>query len=141
MIELANASRTSTATPAAYFARWTDHQTWRQWSPDTEWVTLDGPVRAGTTGVLKPSGGPKTKFTISECEPDRVYTDVSRLPGVRLTFRHTAEPDAEGTGSVLTARVQLEGPLAWLYARTAFSGFEGSVAEDLDRLVELVEAS
>ncbi len=68
---------------------------------------------------------------------DRVYTDVSRVPGARLTFRHTAEPSAEG--SVLSVEVTLDGPLAWLWARTAFSGFERSASEDLDRLVAVVE--
>ncbi len=139
MIELASATRASTAAPSEYFARWVDHDSWPEWSPDTEWARVEGPIRAGARGVLKPVGGPKTKFTISECETDRVYTDVSTLPGVALTFRHTVEPDA--SGSILTARVWLTGPLAWLWARTAFSGFSSSVPEDLDRLVALVEAS
>jgi len=139
MIELASAARTSTAAPSAYFARWVDHRSWPEWSPDTEWVRVEGPVRAGTTGVLKPVGGPKTRFTISECEDDRVYTDVSALPGASLTFRHTVEPTA--SGSALTVRVWLTGPLARLWARTAFRGMSSSVPEDLDRLVAAVESS
>lgn len=50
-------SRDFPATPDAYFARWIDHDTWPQWSPDTEWVRLDGPVEVGTRGVLKPGAG------------------------------------------------------------------------------------
>lgn len=139
MIELAHAVRTTTAAPAAYFARWVDHESWPDWSPDTEWVNVDGGVRSGVQGVLKPVGGPKTKFTVSECEQDRVYTDVSRFPGATLTFRHAAEPAA--SGSTLTVHVWLTGPLAWLWARTAFKSFSRTVPEDLDRLITLVEAS
>jgi hypothetical protein len=139
VIELAAASRPSTAAPREFFARWVDHGTWRQWSPDTQWARIDGPVQLGARGVLKPVGGPKTKFTVSEYEPDRVYTDVSSFPGAGLTFRHTVEP--AGSGSVLTVRVWLNGPLAWFWARTACKGFAASVPKDLDRLIELVEAS
>lgn len=139
VIELASASRTSSAEPRAYFSRWVDHDSWPEWSPDTEWVHLDGPVRAGTRGRMKPVGGPKTTFTISECETDRVYTDVSTMPGAALTFRHVVEPS--GSGSVLTVRVSLEGALAWVWARTAFRGLAVSVPEDLDRLIAIVEAS
>lgn len=137
MIELASTTRTSAAEPAAYFARWTDHDSWSEWSPDTEWARVDGAVRVGAHGVLKPVGGPKAKFTVSECEKDRVYTDVSRLPGATLTFRHAVEPAA--SGSRLEVRVWVTGPMAWLWARTAFAGFSRSVPEDLDRLIALVE--
>ena len=52
--------------------------------PGYQWARVEGPVRAGARGVLKPKGGPKTKFVVSECEPGRLYTDFqpsSRAPG------------------------------------------------------------
>lgn len=138
MIQLASASRYSTAAPRAFFAKWVDHSSWAQWSPDTEWVKLDGEVREGAKGVLKPVGGPKVKFTIAECIPDRVYTDVSSFPGARLSFRHTVEPvDA---GSALTASVWMEGPLSAFWAKVMGTGFATSVPADLDRLIRVVEA-
>ncbi len=94
-------------------------------------------MRPGARGVLKPKGAPKAKFVISECEPDRVYTDVTRFPGARLTFRHTAAP--AGSGSDLTVRVWLDGPLARFWAKTAGRGFRTSVPADLDRLIALAE--
>lgn len=139
MHSLASATRTSSAPPSAFYSRWIDHDSWSEWSPDTEWVRLDGAVRQGARGILKPKGGPRVSFVVAEVETDRVYTDVTRMPGTRLTFRHTVEP--VGSGSRVTAEVTLEGPLSWLWARTAFSGFATSVPEDLDRLVALVEAS
>ncbi|BAJ74281.1 hypothetical protein MTES_1317 [Microbacterium testaceum StLB037] len=138
MRTLASVTRESSASPSAFYARWVDHDSWREWSPDTEWARVEGEVRRGARGILKPVGGPRTAFEISELEPDRVYTDVSRMPGARLTFRHEVEPTPGG--SRLTVLVTLEGPLSWLWARTAFAGFERSVPADLDRLVALVEA-
>lgn len=137
MIILATAQRDSHAAPSAFFAKWVDHETWPQWSPDTEWAQVEGPVVAGARGTLKPVGGPRTAFEIAECEQDRVYTDVSQMPGARLTFRHLVEP--HGEGSRLAVHVAVEGPLAWLWARTAFRGFQDSVPADLDRLIALVE--
>lgn len=78
-------------------------------------------------------------FTITECETDRVYTDVTAFPGAKLTFRHTVERSE--SGSRLTVRVWLDGPLAWFWSRTACKGFNVSAAQDLDRLITLAEQS
>jgi hypothetical protein len=137
MIELGRGSATSTAAPAAYFARWVDHDTWPAWSPDTEWVRVDGDVAVGTRGVLKPRKGPKAKFVISVCTPDREYTDTTLLPGARLVFAHTAVP-SEG-GSDLHVVVTIAGPLAFLWAKVMGGGFRDSAQADLNRLVDLVE--
>ena len=134
---LARATATSTAGPGAYFARWTNHDTWTQWDLNTEWVRLDGPVRVGTCGVLKPRRGPKVKFVISACTPDREYTDTSRLPGARLVFQHTIMPSEQG--SDLAVLVTISGPLAFVWAKIMRSSFAGSAQTNLDRLVHLVE--
>jgi hypothetical protein len=116
-----------------------DHDTWPAWSPDTEWVRLDGPVAVGTRGVLKPKGGPRAKFVIIACTPGREYTDTTLLPGARLVFEHTVQL-TEG-GSDLSVLVTITGPLALLWARVMGGGFRGSAQTDLDRLVRLVEQS
>ena len=139
MMELGRGHATSTATPDAYFARWIDHDTWPQWSPDTEWVRVDGPVEVGTRGVLKPRGGPRVKFVISACTSGREYTDISRLPGARMVFQHTVEPAEHGCE--LHVRVTMEGPLAFVRSRIMGGGFRESVPADLDRLVRIVEQS
>ncbi|PZS03330.1 MAG: hypothetical protein DLM56_09545 [Pseudonocardiales bacterium] len=137
MIELGRGAATSTAPPAAFFARWIDHDTWPAWSPDTEWVRVEGPVAVGTRGVLKPKGGPRVKFVISVCTPAQEYTDTTLLPGARLVFAHTVQADEQG--SELRVRVTMRGPLAWLWAKIMGGGFRDSAQADLDRLVELVE--
>jgi len=137
MIEIAAAHARSSAPAGAYFARWVDHATWPEWSPDTDWVRIDGPVRTGATGALKPRGGPKVKIVVRACEPGREYTDEARFPGARLTFQHTVAP--VGDGVELGVRVGITGPLARLWAAVLGKGFRTSVQPDLDRLVALVE--
>ena len=134
---LAELARTSTEAPRAFFARWIDHDTWPQWSPGTQWARVEGEVRLGARGILKPVGAPKSAFVISEYERDRVYTDRGAFPGATLTIRHTVQPEAHG--SRLNVRVWLEGPLAWFWARTALKGLGAAVTDDLDRLIGIVE--
>ena len=138
MINLGTASATSTEPASRFFARWIDHDSWGDWSPDTDWVRLAGPAVLGATGFIKPTGGPKTRFTISALEPDREYTDTSVLPGARLVFQHLV--DSESGLTRLDVAVSMRGPLAWLWARIMGGGFRESTQSDLDRLVSLVEA-
>ncbi len=140
MIEIARAEASSTARPAAVFARWADMATWPEWNTDTEWVRLDGPFVAGSRGVLKPRGGPRVKFVIASLVPDREFVDISLLVGARLTFRHLVEPLPDG-GCRVRVAVTMSGPLRWLWARILGSGFRSSLQSDLDRLVAAAESA
>ena len=132
MIEIGKACATSTADPSALFARWGDMATWPEWNTDTEWVRLDGPFATGSTGVLKPKGGPKTKFVIEKLT-DREFVDVSMLLGARLTFHHTVAVVPQGTH--VAVEVTLAGPLARLWNAVLGKGIKASLQRDLDRLV------
>lgn len=66
VIELSRDAAHSGAGPAAYFACWVGHDTWPEWSPDTGWVRVAGPVTVGTRGVLKPQGAPRVKLDLAK---------------------------------------------------------------------------
>ena len=138
MIELGHGTATSVSTPDAFFKKRVDHDTWPEWSPDTEWVELHGPLRLGTRGVLKPKGGPKTKFFISALVENQKYTDTSILPGARLVFEHVAVQ--KNSLTELWVSVTVKGPLAWLWAVILGNGFKDTAQSDLDRLVRVVES-
>lgn len=140
MITIAEAHASSSAPPSAFFARWADMATWPEWNTDTEWVRLDGPFTAGSTGVLKPKGGPKVKFIIAALVADREFTDVSLLAGARLTFRHLIEPLPEG-GCTVHVTVTLAGPLGWFWNLLLGKSLKASLRPDLDRLAIAAEAS
>jgi uncharacterized protein YndB with AHSA1/START domain len=129
---------TTSAAPASVFAVWADMQTWPQWNRDTEWVRLDGPFRAGSTGVLKPKGGPRVKFVIERLEPDSEFVDVSRLWGARLRFDHRVTPQ-RGGGCAIDVTVSITGPLAGLWSRIIGSGLRESSQPDLDQLATTAE--
>jgi hypothetical protein len=111
--------------------------TWPEWNADTEWVRLDGAFAVGGTGVLKPEGGPRTKFVISALT-DRVFTDVSLLMGARLTFHHEVDARPDG-GSEVAVNVTLGGPLARLWNVILGKGIAQSLQRDLDALARAAE--
>ncbi|MEU1431391.1 SRPBCC family protein [Nocardia sp. NPDC005746] len=137
MTFIAEASATSTATPAAFFTKWADMATWPEWNQDTEWVTLDGPFVQGATGVLKPKGGPKTKFVITKLT-DSEFIDTSKLLGARLIFAHEVATIAGAT--TVTVRVTMEGPLRALWIKIMGAGLRESLQRDVDALVAAAEA-
>ncbi|MFJ1812481.1 MULTISPECIES: SRPBCC family protein [unclassified Streptomyces] len=139
MMTIGTAQIASTAAPSAFFARWADMATWPEWNADTEWVRLDGPFKAGSTGVLKPKGGPKTKFVIAELADDR-FVDVSRLVGARMTFSHFVEGTPDG-GTKVQVTVTLAGPLSHLWNLILGKGIKATLQQDLESLRAVTEAS
>jgi len=138
MNALAEVTRTVPVTPAQLYDRWADCDTHPEWSTDLQWVRLAEPVAVGARGHLKPKGGPRLKFLVSELTPGQTFADTTLLPGGRLTFRHHAE--ANGTAAAdVTVTVTLTGPLAPVWRRIL--GLDDAATganEDLDRLVELI---
>jgi hypothetical protein len=137
MTTLATAQADSTATPDYFFARWADMATWPEWNSDTEWVRLDGPFATGSTGVLKPKGGPKVKFAIGSLT-DSEFVDVSLLFGAKLTFAHAIH--AAGGRTTVAVVISMTGPMAWFWRLALGKGLRSSVQRDLDALVATVEA-
>ena len=139
MIVLCTAHATSSAPPSAFFDRWADMDTWSEWDEGIRWVRRDGPFVAGTTGSLKPRGGPKVGFVIETLVPDREFTDRSSLPGAAITIRHLVEVDGDGVTAVNIV-VSIDGPLARLWRLFVGRGIAESTPTGLRRLVEVVEA-
>ena len=136
---IATASVTSSAPASAFFERWADVATWPEWNTDTAWVRLDGPFATGTTGRLKPKGGPAVRFVVERLSAEE-FVDVSRLVGARLTFGHrvTVLP---GGGTRVDVAVTLTGPLRRLWNAVLGRDIAASVQPDLDRLAAVCEHS
>ncbi len=132
MTTIAQAHVVTTASPDQIFARWADMATWPEWNSDTEWVRLDGPFATGSTGTLKPKGGPKVPFVIASVVPGREFVDVSKLFGARLTFAHTVERTDAGCDVAVT--ISMSGPMAWFWTKVLGKGLRDSVQGDLTAL-------
>lgn len=139
MIVLSTAHATSTAPPSAFFDRWADMDSWPEWDEAVLWVRRDGPFAEGTTGTLKPQGGPKVKFVIRTLVDGREFTDRSTLLGASLTIRHLVGVGDDGRTGV-DIEVSIDGPLARVWKLVMGRGVAESTPAGLRRLVEVAEA-
>jgi hypothetical protein len=133
------ATATTPAGRAAVFARYADAGSWPTWDTEVEWVSHDGPFTAGTTGRLKPKGGPTTKFTIVSLETDRAFQDVTRLPGARLVFDHVLT-DQPGGGTAITHTVSITGPMTFLFSRVIGRNIARGLPATVSALAQLAAA-
>jgi Polyketide cyclase / dehydrase and lipid transport len=103
------------ASPAAIFRLWSQVSSWPRWDDEVVESHLDGPFVKGTTGWLKPKGGPKVRFELLSVEPNVMFHDRASLPFAKLDFVHEIQRD--GAFTVVTHRIEMTGPLAFLFSR------------------------
>jgi hypothetical protein len=104
-------TETTTATPEQLWDLYREPTAWPEWDHQLEDVTVDGPFETGSTGTIKPVGGPRTRFRMVEVTEKVSFTDVTRLPLATMRFDHRIEPGA------IVHRVTITGPLSPLFAR------------------------
>ncbi len=101
-------SVTSSATPAAVWALWSDPGTWSDWDPAVQGVVLDGPFAAGTAGTMTLTGGIEAPVVLEVVEAGRRYLDRLTMGDLVIRIDHVVEP--AGSGSEITVATTIEGP-------------------------------
>ncbi len=99
---------TSSASPAAVWALWSDTGSWAGWDPAVQDVVLDGRFVEGTTGTMTLSGGIEAPVVLEVVEEGRRYLDRLTMGDLVIRIDHVVEPD--GAGSVITVATTIEGP-------------------------------
>jgi hypothetical protein len=99
---------TSSASPAAVWALWSDPGTWPDWDPAVRAVALDGPFAEGTTGRMTLTGGVEAPVLLEVVDDGRRYRDRLTLGDLVIRIDHLVEP-ADG-GSEITVATTIEGP-------------------------------
>jgi hypothetical protein len=127
----------TTALPENIWALWADASTYKEWDDGIEWSKLNGEFKVGTTGELKPSGGRPIVFTITEMLEGRSFANLTQLSLARLRFHYTMEPTDMGTK--LTHCIEVEGPLAWIWAQALRPAFQASLPAAMRKLARLAE--
>jgi hypothetical protein len=132
-------TETTTATADQIWGGYADPSRWPEWDEGLKQVTLDGPFAAGTTGRIKPVGGPKLKFTLEEVTPRKSFTDVTKLPLARLRFAH--EIVSTPAGRVVTQRVWFTGPLGPFFAKVIGRSMTADMPTAMRRMVQVAESA
>jgi uncharacterized protein YndB with AHSA1/START domain len=124
---------TTTASKVAVYALWADPTTWSRWDPQIVSVTLAGPVRVGTRGKLRGTGGPESSFTITAVEPGVVSAPLARIEFTR-SF-------ADGDATRFTHRVRFSGAGGGALSGILGKRFKDGMPTAMTRLKAQAEAA
>jgi hypothetical protein len=101
-------SHRSSASPAAVWRLYSDVSRWPAFDAEAERIELDGPFAAGSRGTMKFRGQEPLPFTLTEVEPERLFTDETRVGDAVVRVRHGLAP--VGDGVEITHAVRVDGP-------------------------------
>ena len=105
------ASRETSAAPAAVWRVWSDVNSWPEWNPDMKASRLDGPIKLGMTGNIDTRSGGKHDVVVTHYDEGRSFElESTALPGTKMGIRATIAPS--GSGSRITQGFEPRGLLA-----------------------------
>jgi uncharacterized protein YndB with AHSA1/START domain len=110
-----------------------DGRRWAEWNHGVQWMTVEGPLRAGGVLTMKPKGAPQTAFRIEAVVPNRLLELALRFgPLATLQLRWVLAGHPEGTD--LEATVTTSGPFAGLLLARAARRIGDALPASLARL-------
>ena len=116
---------------------WSDMKQRPKWDIDTEWATLDGPFETGAIFHFKPKGGPKLSMRITDCIPNKRFTDCFKIPFARMYGIHEMERTDEGLK--ITTSIKVEGLLGWLLRKMVAEKVFAEIPQQTEALIKLAE--
>jgi hypothetical protein len=95
---IATALANAAAAPDRVWERLVDGRRWREWSPATDWMVVEGELAAGTVVTIKRRRGRQTAWRVEEADaPRRLALLLTFGPAASLRIAWTLEPDGAGT--------------------------------------------
>ena len=131
------ASAMTKASPEAVWGLWLDVENWKAWDPAVEQSWIDGPFAEGTCYELKPTRGPKATAVLTDVRPGEGFSNRTRLPLASLDFSHEVERVGEGT--CIAHRIEISGPLSFVFARLMGRDMGKGLPEAVRNLARLAE--
>ncbi len=125
------------ASPAAIWKIWEDVSHWNSWDHGIEYSSIEGPFAVGTTGILKPKGGPFVHTKLTVVEPLRTFVDESKLPLAKIIVSHFLNV-SDGITEV-THQIEMTGPLAFFFAFLIGRNMKKNLPNEMMALVEKAE--
>jgi hypothetical protein len=137
---IAEAVAYAEAAPEAVWERLIDGLHWRDWSPETDWMVVEGPLAPGGIVTIKRKRGRQTAYHVEAVEaPNRLALLLTFGTAARMRIAWTLEP--EGSGTRIRQTIETGGRLRrWLIdpqARRAALKF----SEDPARLAAILGTS
>jgi len=103
------------AAPDAVWRIWSQPESWHEWNPDVEFVKLDGPFAAGTTGTMRTKRGGTHPIQLEEVNDGRSFQlGTAAMPGTHFHFQCEIAPS--GGGSRISQSISMSGPMGGLFS-------------------------
>jgi hypothetical protein len=118
---------------------WSNVAGWNHWDKEIEFSSLIGPFQKGSKGFLKPKGGPKTQFKLTNVNELHSFSDRTRLPFCNLDFIHTIQETNKGLE--VCHRIEFSGMLTFLFSRVIGKNIQAGIPEAVANLISLAEQS
>lgn len=114
---------------------WSDISLRHKWDDDTEWTKMEGVFEQGNSFIMKIKNGPKLKMLITECLPNKKFTDTYYFPLARLDGIHEIEKRTDGLH--ITTTIRMTGPLRWLWRKMVAEEIVSTLPHQTDLLIQL----
>lgn len=129
----------TTASPEAIWHIWQDVSNWNTWDHGIEFSTINGPFKAGTTGTIKPKGGPLVHTTLTLVEPMKMFVDEAKLPLTRIIVSHSL---TESKGKTyVTHHIEMTGLLSFVFAFLIGRNMKKNLPQEMMAMVRKAESS
>ncbi len=127
----------TTASADAIWQIWQDVENWNSWDHGIEYSTINGPFETGTTGTLKPKGGPLVHTKLTLVEPKKSFVDESKLFLARIIFSHDLVKTEDKVK--VTHKIEMKGPLAFFFAYVIGRTMKKNLPAEMASLIKKAE--
>ena len=117
---------------------WTTVSNWPAVDSSLEFVTLDGPFCAGTTGTTKPLESQPVRWQLAEVHEGRSAVIEMAVPGAVLRCAWTFEEIASQLTRI-TQVARIEGGRASAYVETVAPDLERGIPQGMGKLAEAMK--
>ncbi|MFL6091103.1 MAG: hypothetical protein ACJ71Z_13295 [Aeromicrobium sp.] len=129
-------SSQSSASAEAIWAIWTDPAVWQGGVIAS--ASIDRDFALGAKITVRVKGYTPQTSTVTNIDAPRMWTGVANAPGLTLTYDHLIE--STETGTVITERATMSGPLAGIAARLLGSRLAKTFTATTAHTARLAEA-
>lgn len=128
----------TTASPSTIWELWQDVSNWNTWDHGIEFSTIKGAFKAGTTGTLKPKGGPLLHTKLTQVEPMKMFVDEAKLPLTRIIVSHSLT-ESEGK-TYVTHQIEMRGLLSFVFAFLIGRDMKKNLSDEMSAMIRKAES-
>lgn len=130
-------SETTTASPQAIWARWSNVSGWPEEDTKLEWSKLDGNFEVGTKIIMKPIGLPKSSVNITKVIPNKAFATEGSIPLGKMIIEHNITTQKGKT--VFTHTITLTGPMRKVFAKLVAQKMADNLPQKMRNIAKLAQ--